>query len=374
MTLGLFAIITSISMFLSLILALFFFITRKGYPLENRLLSALLVIFSLQIFYSFATSTFAFQFFLSQARLLFLIRQTSLLMGPLIYLYIKAFLKRGSLRPEHFALHALPFTAVVLYLILAFPTMKHFIIWVSVLDLYDTVLILGQTLIYLVFSLKLFIPDRQPAPKTIGSIFRSAAHPWLRTILVGFVVLWIVNLNSFGLYMILQRPGWCAYTASIYALTVFLFINTIMFFLLLKPDIYYMIIKYKNARIREQEKLDCRERIQQYMITKKPYLNPEITLEGLAAELDIPPRTLSMVINDSFGKNFKTFILEYRIRESMEILSEPGNHRLTILEILYQVGFNSKSAFNNQFKLYTNLTPLEYRAQAAGSLRNPVRA
>jgi AraC-like DNA-binding protein len=47
-------------------------------------------------------------------------------------------------------------------------------------------------------------------------------------------------------------------------------------------------------------------------------------------------------------------------------LADSKHCKLTILEILYQFGFNSKSAFNNQFKLYTNLTPVEYRLKAIG--------
>ena len=76
------------------------------------------------------------------------------------------------------------------------------------------------------------------------------------------------------------------------------------------------------------------------------------------------PRLLSQIINETYRKNFKGYILEYRIRESMKILADSKHAKLTILEVLYQVGFNSKSAFNNQFKLYTNLTPIEYRSKA----------
>ena len=102
------------------------------------------------------------------------------------------------------------------------------------------------------------------------------------------------------------------------------------------------------------------------METHKPYLNPEITLESLANDISVNPRILSQLINETFKKNFKSFILEYRIRESMRILADSKHRNLTILEILYQVGFNSKSAFNNQFKLFTKLTPIEYRSKAIG--------
>jgi AraC-like DNA-binding protein len=100
------------------------------------------------------------------------------------------------------------------------------------------------------------------------------------------------------------------------------------------------------------------------MEANKPFLNPDITLELLAGEIGVSPRILSQIINETYKKNFKSYILEYRIKESMKILADARQSKLTILEILYQVGFNSKSAFNNQFKLFTNLTPLEYRSKA----------
>jgi len=198
------------------------------------------------------------------------------------------------------------------------------------------------------------------------SIVIPSQNTWLQILLIGFIMIWIVNLNSFAIVMIVERPGWCAYTASIYALTVFLFINTVMFILMLKPDVYYIIAKYKNNKLKEPDKLEYLQKLNSYMETHKPFLNPDITLELLAKELSVNPRILSQIINETFKKNFKSYILEYRIKESMQILADSKYRNLTILEILYQVGFNSKSAFNNQFKLFTNLTPIEYRSKAIG--------
>jgi len=181
--------------------------------------------------------------------------------------------------------------------------------------------------------------------------------------LLGFIVVWIVNLNSFAIIMILRKPGWCAYTASIYALTAFLFVNALIFTILLKPDVFYIITKYRNNKLEEHIKRDYLQRLNLYMETNEPFLNPEISLESLANEISVNPRDLSQIINETFKKNFKGYILEFRIKKSMKMLADSNCCKLTILEILYNVGFNSKSAFNYQFKLYTNLTPQEYRSK-----------
>ncbi|MEE8622193.1 MAG: helix-turn-helix domain-containing protein, partial [Syntrophobacteria bacterium] len=42
-------------------------------------------------------------------------------------------------------------------------------------------------------------------------------------------------------------------------------------------------------------------------------------------------------------------------------LTDPANQDLTILAIAYDVGFNSKSAFNTAFRKYAEMTPSQFR-------------
>jgi AraC-like DNA-binding protein len=363
MTLNFFTILTVISMFLTTILTLFFLVTKKGIRKENNILAALLVIFNLQIAYSFWTSDFAFQYFLEWHKAIFLIRQISFLIGPLIYLYVRLFLKKTDVITYRSLIHLIPFIGSVIFLLIFYRYTNHFIIWESDTDLYTTILILASNLLYLVLSLKSIRSMNSGFRALYKNIMSSSQSSWLQILLLGFIVLWIVNLNSFAIIMILRRPGWCAFTASIYALTVFLFLNTLMFLLLVKPDIYYLITKYKSNKLEDCHKKEYLQRLNSYMETYKPYLNPDISLESLSKEISVNPRILSQIINETLNKNFKSYILEYRIKESTKMLEDTNLHKLTILEILYNVGFNSKSAFNNQFKLYTNLTPQEYRAK-----------
>ncbi len=366
MPLNFFTLLTIISIFMTMILSVFFFVNKKGFITENKILATLLLIFNLQIFYSFATSSFAWQYYTDWHKALFLIRQTSFLTGPLIYLYVNTFLKKKDIFNNRTSVHFLPFVFSLAFLMVFYRRVDQFVIWESIVDLNLTILILAHNFIYIVFALLSLKSTTISFKGFYKVIFISSNNRWIQVLLIGFIILWIVNLNSFAIYMILRKPGWCAYTASIYALTVFLFINTIMFFLLLKPDVYYVIAKYKNNRLTQPDKSEYLQKLTSYMETHKPFLNPDITLEILANEISVNPRILSQIINETFKKNFKTYILEYRIRESMQILADSKYKNLTILEVLYQVGFNSKSAFNNQFKLFTNLTPIEYRSRAIG--------
>lgn len=355
--------LTLISVFLAFLLACFFFFSRRGYRKENRLLAALLTVFNLQIIYSFMTSSYAYQYFMDWHKIIYLIRQASFLTGPLIYFYINSFLNKNYIIRFYGMLHFLPFAVVVVLLLLVYPVFNRFIIWETNLDLITTILILAQNFVYIVMSY-MSMKSMTVSPREFMRSIKIASHnTWLQMVLVGFIVVWMINLNSFGMYMMIQKPWWCAFTASIFALTAFIFLNGIMLLLIAKPDFYYMITKYKNHKIDQPEKNHCLRKLESYMETHKPYLDPELTLEALADTLSVNPRTLSQLINETYQKNFKSYILEYRIKESMKILADSNHNKLTVLEILYRVGFNSKSAFNNQFKIYTNLTPQEFRSK-----------
>jgi len=96
-----------------------------------------------------------------------------------------------------------------------------------------------------------------------------------------------------------------------------------------------------------------------YMDTEKPYLDPEISLQKLANGTSFTEKQLSQLINQQVGKHFFDYINEYRIRDAKVLLKEKPS--LTVLEILYQVGFNSKSSFYTAFKKETSQTPTLYR-------------
>ena len=105
------------------------------------------------------------------------------------------------------------------------------------------------------------------------------------------------------------------------------------------------------------------EEIQQYMEEVKPYRKHDLSLQQLAKVLNLSPRYLSQLLNQRLRQNFFEFVNSYRIEEAKELLGDPDNRELRINEIMYQVGFNSKSTFNNVFKKLTKVTPTQFRSQ-----------
>ena len=111
----------------------------------------------------------------------------------------------------------------------------------------------------------------------------------------------------------------------------------------------------------EKQKASYMKKLRQTMDHQKPYMNPELTLKELSEMTDIPPRYLSQILNGSLKQNYYDFINRYRVEASKKYLSDPEKQKCTILEILYEVGFNSKVAYNTAFKKYTGMTPRHYR-------------
>ena len=59
--------------------------------------------------------------------------------------------------------------------------------------------------------------------------------------------------------------------------------------------------------------------------------------------------------------SFYDFINKYRIEESKKLMSNSKNKGISILEVLYEAGFNSKTAFNVAFKKFTGITPTRFK-------------
>ena len=90
--------------------------------------------------------------------------------------------------------------------------------------------------------------------------------------------------------------------------------------------------------------------------------NPEFNLAALAKMVNSNTKYVSAVINFTYGKNFRTFLNEYRIREASHMLADKqGCGNLTIAAIASAVGFASANGFVNAFKKTVGVTPSVYK-------------
>lgn len=118
--------------------------------------------------------------------------------------------------------------------------------------------------------------------------------------------------------------------------------------------------EYRNSGLKTNDAENYHQKLLQLMKEKQPYLEPRLTLNNLAGELNISVNHLSQIINQYQGKNFYDFINEYRVEEFKKRVASPKNKHLSILAIALDSGFNAKSSFNMVFKKHTGMTPSEY--------------
>jgi len=184
------------------------------------------------------------------------------------------------------------------------------------------------------------------------------------------------SINTFGLIAFISLiHNFIALTenGSVFIITLFLllifvfyFVNKVILKALRQPEIFAGITqnetsKYQGSNLTPGQIEEYRRQLLALIGTEKPFLNPQVSLSDLSEKLSVSTKQLSQVINQSFNKSFFDFINTYRIQEVQQILKTSRDDKLTVLEAMYEAGFNSKSSFNTAFKKETGQTPTEFR-------------
>jgi AraC-like DNA-binding protein len=369
---------SGMSVFVSLLLMLFLLTVKTENKLANRLFALYLLFFAIDNLGIFISENFIKQHF----NLEFFRWTICSLIIPIFYLYILSVCFTDFRLKSKHLLHAIPFlvTNVVFIFRLHFLNNEekiHFYDHRNQLpELYGFQLMLGFQIIG--YSIAVFLvlkkyreiyQENYTNPKT--SIFK-----WLFQI---STVLFILYYLSIAKNILRYTDIEILWIWANVVMQIMVLIVTCWFVLkaLNHPELFrgidsklqlardilpkanenmVQIKDNKNEAVLSQISI-----LKQYMAEKEPFLNPSLTIHELSNQIEIPVRDLSVLINHHIDQHFFDFVNEYRIQKAMSILKDPLKSDLTVLEILYEVGFNSKSSFNTSFKKYTNLTPTAYR-------------
>jgi len=188
---------------------------------------------------------------------------------------------------------------------------------------------------------------------------------WIFALLLVISLHWIFVTSRaiFGFLDIVS--GDVIQLADLFSITIFFTFTTVLVF----KGLYQIKFttgleskpKYASSGLTDFQIQKYTDDLTTIMNNDKPYLNPSLTIDNLSTQLDLNSWDLSRLINDRFGQNFFNFINGFRIVEAKRLLSDSSDGKKTVLEILYEVGFNSKSAFNTAFKKHTGMTPTDYK-------------
>lgn len=95
--------------------------------------------------------------------------------------------------------------------------------------------------------------------------------------------------------------------------------------------------------------------------------NSDFNLNMLAEMVGTNTKYVSWVINDTYGKNFKTLLNEYRIREACRRMADREHYgNVTIQTIYEELGYSSAAGFINAFRNVNGMTPSAYLRLVSG--------
>lgn len=364
--------ITLVILFFSVLLSFFLFTVKAKNKLGNTLLATYFTVFAIHI------SVFFYSKYIELPLVIEMLRdQIITLASPLLYLYLLSNIYSDlKLRPIHL-LNLLPLVIAILIFTPRFYATNETdrILFTENFNAQiETKISYIISTLTTVFYLVLMFIELNKYKKLLQENYANTIsfnYKWLYQLTV--VVSTIFVFSQFKqLYKFLGND---IDTLNIMRLMLIILLLGFLFWIVLKsmyqPELFkaidtkHQLIK-SVAQVHASEEKDATIQaeikiLQEFMNEHEPYLDSSLTLQKLAHQVKMPSRELSLLINHHLNQHFFDFIASYRIKKAISLLDNPANKKLTILEILYDVGFNSKSPFNKAFKKHTGQTPTEYR-------------
>ncbi|NQZ89632.1 MAG: helix-turn-helix transcriptional regulator [Colwellia sp.] len=308
----------------------------------------------------------------------------SLFTGPTLYLYVKAAIYDDfKLKIKHLV-HAIPYVIAGLVMVPNFFSVDNAakqLVYDNFTNVPEITFIHFMTFIQLGFYLLVIYKHLIRYRKIVVENYSDADRlnrSWLTQLIYLFTLSYVIGLGRMyfrfsELYMYERL------VLTILIISALLSICWILWQALHKPTLFSGVsstieVIDEQASVTkptsdskfsaiETEKYDAIVlRLRDYMQQNKPFLDPSLSLETLAKQINLPRNEVSLSINKIIGQHFFDFVNSYRINFAAKMLiTNDGQPQKTVLEILYEVGFNSKSSFNSAFKKHLLMTPSQYR-------------
>jgi len=106
---------------------------------------------------------------------------------------------------------------------------------------------------------------------------------------------------------------------------------------------------------------ECLQLVLRHMQKDRIFLDSELTLKKMAAKVGANTSSLSRMLNQDLGMGFSDFINHFRIEEAKKIMRTDEQNKWDVIDICFEVGFNSMSSFYRIFKRHTGMTPAEFQ-------------
>lgn len=384
-------ILSYIGCFISLLLSFFLFSVRSPHRLSNRLFGSFLLLTAIEISAWFSNNQLA-----AIPSLLMLRITSGLLQTPLFFLYVVSVCRSDFKISRKDGFHLLPFIVANLLLAPSFYLRDH-AYQVSFLlqfpgSWYDRLFVIMGHLQFIAYFIAIFLALRRYKTLLLENQSRvsTQAYHWLFQLSIILCVVHGIIIIKNLLNSQVNYPLHSLLTVIVSFNTIFV-LSWFTLKALYQPELFkgmpadlptvrelinYDIpayepspVKAKPAKPATEINNEMANKLREYFETEKPYLDPDLTIHLVATALQASVKELSICINHQLGIHFFDFVNEYRIRYAMTVLADPDQKNKTVLEILYEAGFNSKSSFHAAFMKHSTLTPTQYRKNALENVK-----
>lgn len=291
--------------------------------------------------------------------------------GVLLYYYVKHTIYPNSKIRTSYLLYLIPFI-IALSLIL-FSTF-YGIYNVFILIIIHIVLKNLFSLYFIILTIYKFNQYKVYLLKTY-SVIEQIEYKWLKFLTYIALFFWIIYLIM--VILIFSNVHFPFNLNSIIYISLALFIFTISAYGVYNTNTFSKIkITKANVNLNETSSFkdkkkatdnfanyDIRkefEKIEKYILSTKPFLNKDLTLQDLSKLVNLHPKKCSEIINKSTNSNYFDFINTFRINYFNEQIVKPENKNITIIAVAFNSGFSSKSTFNRTYKKLTGISPSQY--------------
>jgi len=346
-------------------------------PAKNKASSILLTVFLMSVAIS-ATCVLMlwnddvhFVDFFDQTLLPYFLTSALLFKGSALYLYVRA------ITQESFALdlkklgHLIPIGAAILWLYF-FKIDTHSLVWfrdssVEIRSKFAVdILWASIKVVPLAYAIAAVFKAHKYVQQLENqySHFSTTEPGWLSVLTYGFLGSWTLTLL---VHVIAEfaHPAIADTFGIIDNYVGFILINALFIYSVVYAH-QLLVTKPETVKEKVDEKLtdEAIRKVQTGMEEHKLYLKHNLNIEEFSKRIDLPVKEVSAVINKHYGTNFFEFMNKYRVEEAKRLLLDERCSDMTVLDILLQAGFNSKSAFHRFFNRLVGVSPTEFRKRA----------
>ncbi len=182
-----------------------------------------------------------------------------------------------------------------------------------------------------------------------GKIDRKERYPVTIVLCICFLMILGRDISDFnGLYNI----------AAIFMTSAVLFLYIVI---TINPSFIILFSKqvslqhYKKSRLTSLDINQLKITLDNHIIENHPYLNPELNNKILAKEIGLTSVQLSELLNLHYDLNFNQYINNLRIQYAVKQIK--SNRDRSVLDIAFECGFNSSSAFYSAYRRITGSSP-----------------